>query len=259
MAEGVLILALLAGCDDALALSIRDHGCARARVPSQGYPVGRIVVQPASGTRDINLFAAFSPLVEPECGRPVDLNLWYLVFDAQEVGLDWRLPDGAAIELGGDQSLWLQSAGPVEVRLERAKSVRTRVSALWAGRRDFSIPPGSQEFVVEGTCTLDQDLDLIAILGDVRSHARLFTVNRYDGLTIEEIYRLEGGARPTLAILDPPIRVPAHGGLQYLCHYDNPSAQPISFGPDPVRNEHCNLFVHYLGSGVECLEQTGGW
>jgi hypothetical protein len=238
-----------------MVFALDGPGCVQASTPAGGLRVGRVVVQ--RGSPDVNLFAAVGPAVPGRCDGAVDLNSWTLVLDAQVAGLDWRLPAQRAIPLPAEARLWLLSTrGATRVDLEpAAEPSPVDVHALWSGQRDFVIPPSSNGVAVDGNCTLGaSDMRVVAMLGDVRAHARSFSVSRYDGEHIDEIYR---GVE--FATFDPPLVVPAHGGLHYLCIYDNADAVPVRFGPDPRRDEHCNLFVYYEGQLTQCLEQTGGW
>ena len=262
--HAVVVAVVFGACDDpsdgSLRLSLTGAGCARATAPAGGFRIAHVVVRPSVGTRDINLFAGVTGFAQAHCNQPIDLNQWSLVLDAQDGGLDWLLPPGLAIPLASRQPLWLQSPGAVEVILEPApEPTPTDAHVIWSGQTDFTIPPGTSGYAVKGTCTVETDLDLIAIVGDVRSHAQSIAVSRYDGTSIEEIYRIQAPARPAFVTYDPPLRVAGKGGFIYLCIYDNPGPTPIVFGPDPMRNEHCNVFAYYKGAENQCLEQSGGW
>jgi hypothetical protein len=94
---------------------------------------------------------------------------------------------------------------------------------------------------------LPKETTLVALTGHFHSRGKAFSVNlKPDAATAtDEVYRSRDWDEPPFTVLDNPMTIPAGGGLQYTCDFQNISNTAVKFGPHVETDEHCNLFAYY--------------
>lgn len=192
---------------------------------------------------------------------PMGTNGYNLIIGSQSESLDWKLPEGVAFKLKARRQLMLQThyvnaatqntpagKGRVKINLhtETDKSkIKAHMGTVFANNVNINIPPHETRAFTT-SCTLPSEVRVAAVTGHFHSRGKTFSVNLSpDGYSAsDEIYRSRAWDEPPFKVLSPEPVLRANGALQYTCEFTNTTENPIKFGPEVEKDEHCNLFAY---------------
>jgi hypothetical protein len=210
------------------------------------------------GSHHIALFATSDPRPAgtlEDCTSPqANAKLqWFILFlGGLPPGHGIRIPQGMHYVL---QFHYINSTDfPLLVRdvarLERVDpaSVTTWVSTLISTKIDLDLPPGRT--TVSWDCTMDQDRDLLVVVGHMHEIGARFTIDI--GPTASELTNLytadpwQGWFRdnpPVKFFYEQPIRLAKGSVLRTTCEWVNTGTRPVGF---PA--EMCTTFAYAAGA-----------
>lgn len=239
--------------------------CFETALPSGAdIDVARITVPPMDGMHHVHLYvsaggAKGAPERTYDCPDAVSFADWHLLIAVQANGLDWTLPEGAAIHVDARRSLlvqthWLNTgssgdrpltAAPrVTLGLARSGSVARRVGTILGENLDIDIPPHSTGSV-GGQCALPGPGDLLSVMGHYHVHGRRFSaVLSGGGEAPSTVYDSEESPELPFRTFDD-VRVPDGARLDWSCTFDNNLDAPLQTGPLVGTQEHCAMFAFY--------------
>lgn len=176
------------------------------------------------------------------------------------------LPAGVAYTLEANQMLRLEmhyinaSTGPLQLSgsstIVSAPTFQQEASFLFIGDPDITLAPQSQFTLGPIYFGIDPTTFANAKFFAFTGHEHRFGTN----VTIQEaasagdlsgqmIYDVPNWvwSDPATVVADPPIELPAGGGFNFTCTWDNTSAQTIKFG-ESATDEMCFFWTYYYPS-----------
>jgi hypothetical protein len=102
----------------------------------------------------------------------------------------------------------------------------------------IAVPPGRPSVVVGGSCTLPQDLNVIAVSGHM--HHRGSNFNLTSGGT-SLLQTDEIAAAPS--VVSPPLLLKAGADISWSCTYTNPTSNLLTYGNSAWANVMCNTIL----------------
>ncbi len=243
--------------------------CYWFKLPSDvDLDVVRIQVKYLEGSHHMNLFQTDTDVEDhdADCFKgifsPMGTNGYNLIVGSQTGAMDWKLPEGVSFKLKAHRQLMLQThyvnaatqktaagVGRVKVNLHSepdASKITAHMGTMFANNVNVDIPPRqSRSFTT--SCALDHEAHVVALTGHFHSRGKAFSVNLSPNgvAATDEIYRSRAWDEPPFKVLTSAVTIPANGGLQYTCDFQNDTDQEVKFGPRVETDEHCNLFAYY--------------
>ncbi|MGZ3423557.1 MAG: monooxygenase [Polyangiales bacterium] len=177
-----------------------------------------------------------------------------------------KLPTGVAYTLDANQMIRLEMH-----YINATKEAKTLVSTstmipiadsdykdeadfLFIGNPDISLPPGKKTVVGPSFFKLPADYadaKFFAITGHEHQYGTNVTVNSVASKTDPgtPVYNVPGWnwAEPATVFQDPPFTVPAGGGFNFTCEYENTGMDTVSFG-ESANAEMCFFWAYYYPS-----------
>ena len=238
--------------------------------PAHDLEVGRIkMLLPERGGHHVILYrhtGSDDPVWPPhECDTAVSFKGWQAVAQIQRPpAFDWQLPPGVAINFGPREPLLMQTHFVRSGVAKRKKASLTKTmlypvdpatvtahaGTLFAHDQTVLIPPGEHTLVnrcaFTGEGSAARELKMIGITGHYHVHGTRFEAYRVlaDGSLGERLYEWTGFDAPDPRQYDNLVFHPGEG-IEWRCTYQNTGTEPIVFGTDAARQEHCSLFGLY--------------
>jgi hypothetical protein len=171
-----------------------------------------------------------------------------------------RLPDGLAIKVPAGkqivvQSHYINTTGAVEkvndsitLHLVEDKDVKAYANYHVIENDEFEVPPQGT-LSAQRTCTLDQDLDVVVLLGHMHEAGKHFRLERADGegkpfeMLYDHDWQPQNVSHPPVInnTMDKPLHFAKGTRFRQTCTWDNASAKPLIFP-----NEMCLSFMYYF-------------
>ena len=172
-------------------------------------------------------------------------------------GVAVRIPAGSQVlvnlHLFNSSAETLTGTSGIEVVTLAEASVEHDAEVVLGGPVAFSIPARSEGHVIQGGCTMRQDVHLFALMPHMHELGTFMQVEVEGTLLHEGPYSFDD---QRYRVLDEPLLVSAGTRVGVTCTYDNPTSSGVSFG-DSTRQEMCfALLYRYpaLGDGVICAD-----
>jgi hypothetical protein len=265
-----------------LASGTEETLCHYLKLPSdEGFDVTRIEVAVSGGSHHIHLYRPYSPkLVKDgfeECNAAVNFDEWELLVVTQLPYVDWKLPEGVAIELHPGEQLLMQThfvniglletsgEGEVLMNLHAAEpgTITAHAGSLFGQNRDVLVPPQTT-LTASSMCIFPKPVTMIAQSGHYHFRGRRFSTYRWNGARGEELYHHEGYDDPFFlaqGLGEAPV-FSAGEALEWECEWVNGTDATYEFGPYTDVNEHCNLFGFYYPTeagdeSITCVRKDG--
>ena len=250
--------------------------------------VGRVQIRVHGESHHVHLYRSVgAPEYPPfECPYAVNFSHWALVAATQTKTLDWRLHRGVSIAFEPGEPLLVQTHfnndGSKRGTVGNAKAkitlhpvspakVRAHGGALFAQDRAVLVPPGrttvASRCALTGQGTGARDLTIMALTGHYHYRGVEFQVYRVntDGSLGELLYEHQGYEDPPFKQYPArkPLVLRAGEGIEWRCTYENPGPETYEFGPNTLKNEHCNLFGFYYPADspqetIDCVHYRDG-
>jgi len=103
----------------------------------------------------------------------------------------------------------------------------------------ISIPPTGQPVTVGSSCTLPQDMNVIAVAGHMHRRGSHFRATS-GGMTLLESDEWDGTPP---RVLSPPLPLKAGADLTWSCDYTNDTGAPLTLGNSALTNVMCNAIL----------------
>jgi hypothetical protein len=180
---------------------------------------------------------------------------------ALEPGLAFRVPAHSTIVA---QVHWLNATDhPLEARTDLnfwyvEVPPEKYVESFFFFHTDIAVPPLDRAEVA-GRCTFPMDVEIVGMVSHMHAHGTRFTVNLLDGDEVGElVYEETDWQEPTPLAwpADSMLRRAAGSGLEYRCHYDNPTGDWIYVG-ESANEEMCLLVGLYTGGDTTIFGLPG--
>jgi hypothetical protein len=163
----------------------------------------------------------------------------------------FSMPAGVAVRIPSGKQLLLSVhvlnptlqplSGRTGIEVARANpaDVQHEAELVFANNVNLSIPPGAS--TQKGTCTLDADSTIFAVLGHMHVTGKHMTTtvapaNGTQKIVLDEDYNFD---QQTIVPLDPPAVLQKGDVVQTSCTYQNPGADTLTFGESTTKNEMC--------------------
>jgi len=222
--------------------------------------VSRINLTFPEGSHHVHIYRSDTP--EPDgvkdCTAGIDWNRWSMILGAQTKPIDWSLPDGVTIPIPAQQQIlvqvhWLNTTDQpidreINVDMTRATHTEQHLGVAFGVSKDVlmaphaSHPVGSWVPVPEGS-------KLVAIMGHFHARGKHYKVDiRRSGDADGEL-KYSADDEQTFEFkhydyANPPV-FQSGQGLAYECDFENTTDGTLTWGPDTVTQEHCNLAAYY--------------
>jgi hypothetical protein len=211
---------------------------------------------PADGTYS----ETTDPSATPQCnGLTLGKNL---AFGATRGTDEFTMPDGVAARIPAGKQLLLSvhvlngSTSPLSghtgIEAVRAEPAKTQHEAeiIFADDVALSIPPGQS--VQKGTCTLDEDSTLFAVLGHMHLTGKHITSMALPAsgtpiTMIDQDYQFD---QQKYVKLDPPVVLKQGDKIQTTCTYQNNGSDTLTFGESTTKNEMCISITYRYPRGA---------
>jgi hypothetical protein len=125
---------------------------------------------------------------------------------------------------------------------------------LFIGNPDINLPAGAKTTVGPAFFTVPAeyaDANFFAITGHEHQYGTNVKVSTAANATDPgtPVYDVPGWtwSEPKTVFSDPPFKVPAGGGFNFSCDYENTSAAPVKFG-ESANAEMCFFWAYYYPS-----------
>ena len=173
------------------------------------------------------------------------------------------LPEGVAVEIpAGAQvlvNLHLYNTGRetltgnsgIEVVTMPETLVEHRAEVILAGPLSFDIPAMTTGHVINGQCTMADDVTVFAVMPHMHQLGTAMTVEVGGDIIHEGSYTFDD---QRYYAIDPPLPLAAGARVGVTCTYDNPTSSSVGFG-DSSNQEMCfALLYRYpaLGDSIFC-------
>ncbi len=146
----------------------------------------------------------------------------------------------------------LRMHGRFNLYLRAASETPHLVNGLNCLNQDVEIPPKS-DVSITASCTVPHDLDLVMLASHAHQYLQRFEIKlvRSGIVDPDPVYVSTDWDSPLLDFLAEPIALKMGDGLQFTCHYSNPTEQRIEYGLG-VYNEMCAVMsVYSMPAAVE--------
>jgi hypothetical protein len=175
-------------------------------------------------------------------------------FGAQAEKTSYTFPDGVGALFGaGTMGFTMNShyvntsSVPIQARVVvtifvAAPGVVTQYAgALDALLYSISIPPTGQPVTIGASCTIPQDMNVIAAAGHMHKRASHFIATS-GGTTLFETTEWSGSPP---GILSPPVQLKKGADLTWSCVYTNDTGAPLTYGQSALTNVMCNTVLSF--------------
>ena len=186
------------------------------------------------------------------CGQ--DPGYQNLLFQSQRVGAERvELPPTAVVSLPAAAGLYVQihylNSGSEPVTIDNRLTLElagdeggAALSPLFFDNLDIRVPAGSTGTVIEKSCPLDRDADLVWLSSHMHSHGLELTIRAGDQL----LYRTDTPDGPPMQVFDPPVRLARGTEVTYACTYRGEPDRDITFGPSLADDAMCSMVGGWL-------------
>jgi hypothetical protein len=216
------------------------------------------------GTHHFNiwgLLAAADEDVTGDCDAVwggTSMELASPLYASQDPAFYGEFPDGVAATLPAEQLVLLEyhvintDPEPVSVSASfnayaaEPGTIDTYANGIFASASPIELPPG-QTTVVASRCALDADVNVFAIGSHFHARGRQFDIWAVDaaGERGERVYTNDDWESPDLLLRsDDPLALPAGGGFDYACTFDNDTDRTITQG-ESADDEMCMMVAIY--------------
>ena len=206
------------------------------------------------GSHHMTLFntpnATNGPLVDCLNGPGGDTSY---AFGAQAAKAAFKFPDGVGELIPSGLGFTINShyvnatsasiQAVVSIKILVAKpGVVTQHSGGFEGvLYSISVPPTNGKPVTVGSsCTIPQDMNLLAISGHMHDRGSHFVATSGGKMLLQTD---EVGAAPTL--FAPAMQLKAGTDITWSCVYENETDQPLIYGPSAMNNVMCNTVLAF--------------
>jgi len=205
-----------------------------------------------AGSHHLTLFnlsgATDGPLVDCPDGVPKAMSY---SFGAQAEKTTYAFPDGVgeSIPRGlgftmnshyvNTTSMPIRAVVVVTAYVAAAGVVTQHAGGLEALLLTISIPPTGQPVTVGSSCTLPQDMNVIAVAGHMHRRGSHFRATS-GGMTLLESDEWDGTPP---RVLSPPLPLKAGADLTWSCDYTNDTGAPLTLGNSALTNVMCNAIL----------------
>ncbi len=187
--------------------------------------------------------AVFVGLTSPPTDEPVsceEIEMGALRFVAGAGGAgaqDTVLPDGSALTIAAGQRIVIQShyinlspdpqvvMDAVDLELTTVEESPTNVDAFTMVDSDLDIPVGAEDFERVKTCTVDEPMDILLMLGHTHDFGVLFTLEFVREGIPELLYHATHGptlrANPDILTFDQPLHLDPGDVIRMTCAWTN--------------------------------------
>jgi hypothetical protein len=189
------------------------------------------------------------------CGQ--DPGYENLLFQSQRAGnARVELPPDAVASIPSSAGLYVQihylNSGSEPVTIANRLSLElagdgeaAALSALFFDNLSIRVPAGSTGTVIEKSCPIDRDADLVWVSSHMHSHGLDFTIRSGDEL----IYRTDTADGPPMQVFDPPVHLARGSEVTYACTYRGEPDRDITFGPSLADDAMCSMVGGWLPAG----------
>lgn len=156
--------------------------------------------------------------------------------------------------------------GKIYINLYYAKESKIVPASMYVGRyKKLKIPANTSDYMAQMVASFPTNMQfpmyILGMTGHYHSHGKTFyvdilqqkfdsTFGQYQGVDStpvhSKIYVNSTWNEPPFISYSSPIKVDVGQTLRFTAIYDNPTADPILFGPKVLTNEHDNLFVWFV-------------
>lgn len=175
-----------------------------------------------------------------------------------EGGQDTSMPPGVALRIEPGRQIVIQShyintsdqprtvMDMVDIERTTLEESPTVVDSFAIIHSDFSIPPRTQDYVLEKECRLTEPMDIYLLLGHTHENGMLFEVERIPAgaTTPELLYHATDGPllrdNPQILTWDTPLRFEAGDVLRMRCGWDNNTGEALEWP-----SEMCVALMYY--------------
>jgi hypothetical protein len=228
--------------------------------------IERVKVEVGTGSHHVHLYRHITD--EPveqgvtDCSAGIDWTRWNLVIGAQFDTVDWAFPAGVTLPIRAHEQFLLQvhwlntseeeTVGITRVELAPADEPGVPLGTAFGVAKDVRMAPGEHKQVA-GWLPLPEGAKILALMGHFHTRGVAFRADLLvPGGAPNNIY--DASDEQTLAFTtyeDGPVAAAAQG-LSWTCDMDNSNgSQTITWGPDTMRQEHCNVAAYYVpGDGA---------
>jgi hypothetical protein len=206
-----------------------------------------------AGSHHMTLFdqpgATDGPLVDCPDGVPKATTY---SFGAQAEKTSYTYPEGVGAAFGAGtmgftmnshyvntSSLPIQAAVQVTIFVAAPGVVTQHAGGFEGLLFNISIPPTGQPVTVGASCTIPQDMNVIAAAGHMHKHASHFIATS-GGTTLFETTEWSGSPP---GMLSPPIQLKAGADLTWSCIYTNDTGAALTYGSSALTSVMCNTVL----------------
>ena len=225
----------------------------------------RIETAMATGSHHMNMYLAFAPIDKEgttECGSDTMGQL--IAFGAQLPYHDVVLPNGIGYPVAKNQQIILEAhylnptlepvegLGVVNIHMEKeGQKIEDLVGIMALFPDEIFVPPN--DYAVSKTrCVVPFDAELVILMSHMHRFGQYFDAYLVDTSTTPEtkelIYLNEDWHVPDYTVFDPEVFIPVKKGdvLEFACHYENFTDQPVTNGSSGETDEMCIFGAAYV-------------
>jgi hypothetical protein len=239
------------------------YWCRIALLPNdEPLDVVRLEHQASSTLHHFNIWAlAVAPEEEiegacDEIWSETNMALASPLYASQDPSFSGSFPDGVAGLLPSGQAVLMEyhalnaygDPAMTEARLNAYAAegpVEAYANGLFGSNTDIDLPPHSER-TISKSCIAGVDMEVFAIGSHFHQQGRRFEVFSLDdeGQADALVYESTSWESPLLSIFEP-MHVPAGGGFEFRCHYENETDVEIGYGPTS-QDEMCMFVALYF-------------
>jgi hypothetical protein len=186
---------------------------------------------------------------DPSCtGITLGTNL---AVGATRGNAEFSMPDGIAAVIPAGKQLLLsvhvlnstssELSGRTGIEIVRADPAKIEHEAevIFAAPINLTVPPG--ESTQNGTCTLDADSGVFAVLGHMHLTGKHLTSTKVTAsgdrtILVDEDYDFDA---QKYVKMDPPVQFKQGDQIETACTFQNPGPNTLTFGESTTGNEMC--------------------
>ena len=238
-------------------------------------PIDVIALEHAAspGTHHFNIWALLAAADEDVTGdcdtlwAATNMQLASPPYASQDPTFYGEFPEGVAATLPAEQLVLLEyhvintDPEPVSVSASfnayaaEPGTIDVYANGIFASASPIELPPG-ETTVVESRCALDAEVNVFALGSHFHERGRQFDIWPVDatGARGELVYTSDDWESPNLLIRsDDPLAIPAGGGFDYACTFDNDTDRTITYG-ESADDEMCMMVaIYYPDQGfIDC-------
>jgi hypothetical protein len=203
-----------------------------------------------AGSHHLTVFNRLGVTDGPLVDCPDGVNATSYAFGAQSERTSFAFPDTVGEHVPAGIGFTLNShyvnatGAPIHATVTitafvAAPGVVTQYAGAYEGvLLSIAVPPARQPVLVGASCSLPQDMNVIAVAGHMHQRGSKFTLTS-DGTSLLQTDEI--AAAPS--VISPPLLLKAGADLSWSCTYTNPTSSLLRYGNSAWSNVMCNTIL----------------